>query len=181
MLEGIITVFLYFEVSNSADINEYLVNHSIKGVAVDAEYLVSAYQLKLAFYKSLLTEKQNLMKSKNSFQGEVAFHLSISGRVTEGVKQFSPSSSTSTVAVAIVTPSEDDIAPIASKLNEFIRYKSSSTDDNSFIVINEQKIQQLIEIYKLCPEEIGDVTDISMNTYKNIEDAIITKLAIKTL
>ena len=182
MSEGIITIIIYNEVNNSADINQYLTNNNIKGVAIDTECLVSAYQLKLAFHKALLSEKQNIMKAKNNFQSEVAYYLTISGRVTEGVKQFAPSVSTTTVAVAILTQSKDEAELNISKMNECIQYKSLNMDENSFIVVNEMKLKQLIEIYKLCPEEVGGSgSDISMDIYKNVEDAVITKLAIKNL
>jgi tRNA threonylcarbamoyladenosine modification (KEOPS) complex Cgi121 subunit len=183
-----VQLLCYSNVANGVVIQTILSESKWKHVVIDLRNVVSAYHIMVAVTKSLVNEAQGSMKTTD-FKSEVLYSLSVSGRITEAVSQFCAKEENCSIAVAIVHQYEagkeelsardislsDDVATAAA-VDAMIGLGGRREDPAAlFLPLAADKLAALKACYKLTNDEVDG------QTYSQIEQMIITKVAVKNL
>lgn len=143
---------------------------------VDMSLVVSEFQIKLASYKAVSNVLTDRMKTK-SLTAEIMFYLSLTGKITEAMVQYSyKPCTTKDIAFVFVSlssmpiPSRDECIAIISR-GKYLS-KGTIVNDNSSILstIDDAKASNLTSYFKINPKEL-----IS----SSLENCIISRLAVK--
>ncbi|TPX33643.1 hypothetical protein SmJEL517_g03532 [Synchytrium microbalum] len=105
-------LFLYRNVKKGRRIRESIIKGTMPlSCIIDARMVLDIFQLQLACIRALLAQRQDTMKTR-SLYSEILFNMSPSSNITESLKQFGVSDSTSSLILLFIgdeAPSDEDV------------------------------------------------------------------------
>eukprot|EP00128_Syssomonas_multiformis_P006943 Colp12_sorted_trinity150504_noHs@15360 len=156
-----ITLGLFKSIKNASELRQLLLTGALELSIIDASMVVSEFQILLSANKALTHLKHGKMKTKN-VHSEIVFNLSPANSISESLKKFGVSDSTSHVVVAAIDATPEKISRIKSLVNgEELELSALHT------LTDTQKLKKLFKIPN-AELELG-----------SLNEAVITRQAIK--
>ncbi|CAG8622364.1 10450_t:CDS:2 [Ambispora leptoticha] len=165
-LSGQIHIALYTNVKNSADLKKRLLSHDqeLKYAFIDAKVVLDKFQLLVAVNNAVHYEMYSKLKTHN-VHSEIVYNLSPTTNISESLRRFGISDSTSEIIVVKVGGNNVEVK---SHLNTLIDGEESSLD-----VFSRFADRSCIKKYYKISNNIND--------HEEILNIIIGSLAIKNV
>ena len=136
---------------------------------VDLTLVTGKFHLLLAISRALRAQSTFSMKTKD-LSAEILYQLSPSGNINETAKQFNVSSSSTDIAVIVLnTTAHKDIEAALSRIK---MARIENIGDGFERTLSESSISRVVKAFKMSSAEL---------VASSLEDAVITKIAIKDL
>ena len=140
-------------------------------VLVDLSWVVGHEHLYFAITRALMAESQAVMKTKD-LGSEIHYNLSVSCNINETIKQFSVKTESTDIALALIDKSEDQVQSMLSLLPEGMPISLCNFPFPGSSGSTSENLEPLKKFFKLSYEELE---------MSNIQDAVLTKIAVKDI
>lgn len=167
-LEELISVLIFADVENAADIAAASTAENTKWVAVNLEYVVSTYHMRFSALKSLINQENSKLKTKQNVVTEILYQLSSTTNINEAVKQYGVTSASNQIGFIVINGDgncHNDIRALV----KGIEVDCSRFDTE---MLTRTKISEIAKTFKTS------VPELEMS---GIESAVCTRIAIKDI
>jgi EKC/KEOPS complex subunit CGI121/TPRKB len=148
------------------------------GCIIDMGLVVSPFQLRIAAYRALITQRQGKMKTK-ALSSEIMYNLSPTTKITEAIKQVKVKPTTDVIALVVIDnavsePTESTATSIHKLLalfnSEDILSEEQFMTEHIHQVNSEARLKSVVDRYKILPSELAVFP---------LEDIVVNRLAMK--
>ncbi len=130
--------------------------------------VLNGFHLSYAALRVLMNESQGKLKTKQNNDTEFKYYLSFSCKISECVRQYTPTSSSR--QIGIVTCHSGDINQFNHIISKVSGTKISEESFASSTYLTAEKEQSIKSSFKISPTEAG-----------SLESIIISKIAVKDI
>eukprot|EP01041_Mallomonas_annulata_P009674 gene9674-20117_t len=159
-------IILFKDVSNFSSIHDIFTQNIIEGCSIDVSYIASYFHIQVAVHKAQLNEAKGALKTK-SLMTEILYQLSPSTKFNDSIARYTPTDTSTHIAIVITNPSIDNLDRIRSAI---IGTEISMGELET--MLDDEKRQRISKYFKFTAQELSICS---------LDSAICTKISTKDI